>query len=265
MDKEKYKAAIEAVKFSENFERDTIELLRKAAGCKTQKEKGELKTHKIVRIPVMIMAVIGILAATALALSVLMSPREVAGKSGDTVLAAALDSKDAITINKSAKAGNYTVTLLGIVSGKGLTQYDKEVQEDRSYIVASVQYTDGRNIKEAGETGISFTPLVSGYKPWQVNAWTLGGGYSEFLYEGVDYFIFDCSNLEIFADHTVYLAACENLAPSAEVFAMNGSGDIEFVKEFDKPHAMFTLPFDPKKADPAAVSKLLKSIGIAVQ
>ncbi len=265
MDEIKYKAAVDSVKFSESFESDTVELMRSAAARKRQKENDQMNKRKIMRIPVMIAALIAILAVTAFALTALLSPKEAATRSGNAALAGAFDSDGAITLNESAQTGDYTVTLLGIVSGKGLTEYDKEAQEDKSYIVASVAYTDGRKITEAGETGITFSPLVSGYKPWQVNAWTLGGGYSAFVHEGVNYFIFDCANLEIFADRTVYLAAYEGMAPSAEIFTMNENGEISFAEGFDKPHAMFTLPLDPAKADPDAAGKLLESAGIIIE
>ncbi|RCX12320.1 hypothetical protein DFR58_1226 [Anaerobacterium chartisolvens] len=263
MNKDKYKAAVDSVKFRESFEQDTIELMRRAAEYKTQKkENDKMKTRKIIKVSVITAALIAALTGTAFALSALLSPPEVALKAGNNALASAFESKDSITINQSRKAGDYTITLNGIVSGKGLTEYDKEAEADKSYIVASIAHTDESKINEAGETGISFSPLISGYKPWQVNAWTLGGGYSSFIHDGVNYYIFECKNLEIFADRTVYLAAYEGTAPSADIFTISQNGDISFAEGFTKPHAMFTLPLDPQKADPGAASKLLESTGI---
>ncbi|MPN15632.1 hypothetical protein SDC9_162966 [bioreactor metagenome] len=106
---------------------------------------------------------------------------------------------------------------------------------------------------------------MSGYKPWQVNAWTLNGGYSSFVYEGVNYYIFECSNIEIFADHTVYLAAYEGNAPSADIFTIDQDGVISFAEGFHAPHALFTLPLDSSKADLNAVHNLLESNGIITE
>ncbi len=263
MNKNKYRSAVDSVKFRESFEQDTIELMRRAAESKTQKkENDKMKNRKIIRVSVIAAVLIIVLTGTAFALSALLSPGEAALRAGNNALASAFNSEDSIIIGQSIQSGDYTIALQGIVSGKGLTEYDTEAQEDKSYIVASIAYTDGRKITEVGETGISFSPLVSGYKPWQVNAWTLGGGYSAFVYEGVNYYIFECANLEIFSDHTVYLAAYEGFAPSAEIFNISQNGDITFAGGFTKPHAMFTLPLDPAKADPGAVSKLLGSNGI---
>lgn len=265
MNENRYKAAVDSVKFSENFERDTIAFLRRAAKEKKQKENDQMNRKKPIKVTVLVTALIVILAVTAYALTVFLSPKEVAAQAGDHMLAQAFDSKDAIIINQSVQAGEYTITLGGIVSGKELTDFCEDVQEDKSYIVASVAYTDGREVTQSGEANITFSPLVSGYKPWQVNAWTLGGGYEAFIYEGVNYYIFECSNLEIFADHTVYLAAYEGDAPDAETFFMNENGEISFTDGFVKPHAMFTLPFDEKKADPDAVSRFMESAGIIIE
>jgi len=261
MDERKYRAAVDSVKFSEGFARDTVLLMRRKAGQKAEKEKEKMNMRKIIRMPMVVAAAAVLLAATALALTVLLSPKEVASKAGDDVLAGAFDSKDAKIINQTVKSGDYKITLQGIVSGEGLAEYDKEVKADKSYIVASVAYADDREIKEMDEGKLTFSPLVSGYKPWQVNAWTLDGGYRSFVHEGVCYYIFDCSNLEIFADHTVYLAAYEGFAPSADIFSIDEKGEISFAEGFDKPNAMFTLPLDPSKADPDAAKALLDAMG----
>ncbi len=263
MDINDYKNAVDSVKFSDGFERDTIERMCHAAQCKKQKEYEEMKTHKILKVSVMVAAIAAVLTITAFALTTLLTAKEVATKSGNSALAGAFDSKDAININESVKTGDYTITLHGIVSGKGLVEYDSEAESDKSYIVASVAYTDGRKITQAGQDEITFSPLVSGYKPQQVNAWTLRGGYSSFVHEGVNYFIFRCEDLEIFADHTVYLAAYEGGGvPGPSIFNTNEKGEISFASGFDKAHALFKIPFDPKKADPAAAKKLFDSIGL---
>lgn len=263
MNQNDYKAAFDSVKFSENFEQETIEYLHCAAESKTKKERYQMKIRKFFRTPAIVATLVAVLLISAFAVWTLLSPKEVATKAGDFALADAFDSADAVVMNRSVQTGEYTVTLGGIVSGKGLTDYCEEAQEDKSYIVASVAYTDGREIKQAGDVGFTFTPLVSGFKPWRVNAWTLSGGYSSFVYEGVNYFLFECSNIEIFADHTVYLAAYQGSnAPSAETFTINENGEISFAEGFDAPHAMFTLPLDSAKANPTAVSQLLAEVGI---
>ena len=265
MNKNQYKNAVDSVKFSENFEQDTIERMRRTAECMVEKENDQMKTHKMIRVPVLAAVLIALLAVTAFAMPSLLSLKEVVQKSGDSVLAEAFESEDAIRIDQTVQTGDYTITLQGIISGKGLTKYSQEAETDKSYIVASVARTDGTDLTQAGEAEITFSPLVSGYKPWQVNAWTLGGGYSSFIDEGINYYIFDCENLEIFADHTVYLAAFEGMGPSADIFTIDEKGAIAFKEGYDKPHAMFVLPLDSEKANSNAVSKLLDSMGIEIE
>lgn len=258
MNDEKYKASVDRVKFSDNFEQDTINLLIKAAGSAKQKEENRMNPRKIFKVSVIAAVMTAILSVSVFAVYTLLTPGQAARHSGDYALAEAFGSEDALLIGDSVQTGEYKITLGGIVSGKGLTDYCEDVLEGKSYAVVSVEYADGRKIAQAGDTGLAFTPLVSGYKPWQLNAWTLGGGYQSFVYEGVDYYVFECANIEIFADRTVYLAVYEGMAPSSEIFAMDGEGAISFKEGFSGAQALFTLPLDPSKADPDAVRKLLE-------
>lgn len=152
-------------------------------------------------------------------------------------------------------------TLAGLVSGAGLSAFTQDVDSARTYAVATMAHTDGTPIDSANlET--HFTPLISGYAPWRVNAWTLGGGYSSFVQGGEAYYLFECEGLEIFADHTVYLAAFQGMPPSSEFFALGDDGSISFADGVQGPHAIFTLPLDSTNADPAAAEQLLKDNGL---
>ena len=258
------KSAYDGVKFSSDFETRTIEKLLSVVETK-QKEENMIKTTKPMRIALIAAAIIAILSISVYGLSLLLTPKEVAIKANDNTLANAFYSKDAILFNESKEAGEFTVSLLGIVSGKNLSDYCEEAEDNKSYIVTSLSYTDGREIKDYDETQFTFTPLISGYKPWQVNAWTLGGGYYSFIHEGIQYYLFECSNIEIFADHTIYLAAYQGSVPSSNIFTFKDNGEIEYNKSFDKPHTLFTIPIDPSKADPKAVKELFEASGIVIE
>jgi hypothetical protein len=43
---------------------------------------------------------------------------------------------------------------------------------------------------------------------------------------------------------------------------MDGGGAISFADSYTGPKAMFKIPFDAKKANPEAATRLLESIGI---
>lgn len=47
-----------------------------------------------------------------------------------------------------------------------------------------------------------------------------------------EYFVYECDDIEIFADRTVYVAFYEGLAPSSEKFMLNGDGSIEFNESY---------------------------------
>ena len=67
------------------------------------------------------------------------------------------------------------------------------------------------------------------------------------------------------ADYTftplVYLAFYQGTAPDRDTFTMAEDGTISFVNGFEGPRALFTLPLDAGKADPAAVERFMDESG----
>lgn len=255
MNKEEYRAAFDRVELRADFRKETIKTLTRAAGRHEKKEIITMKPKRTVKTALMAAALAAALVVSAAAAVMLLTPKDVAAQSDDPVLAAAFESAGAVQINESVQSGDYTFTLGGIVSGAGISKYAQDVDESRTYVVASVARADGAPLE--GLPSIDFSPLVAGYRPQQVSAWTLGGGYSAFLNGGMAYYLFDCAGLEIFAGSTVYLAAGEGLSPSAETFTMAADGTYSFADGFSGAHALFTLPLDASKADPAAVEQFI--------
>ena len=146
---------------------------------------------------------------------------------------------------------------MGLVSGEGLSRVENlpnGVARDKTYAVLAYARTDGTAIEE-DVPDLTVSPLVEGHAPWQLNAWTLDGGTCTFAQDGTLYYLFECDNVEIFADHTVYLAVYPgtHTPPSAELFgfdektgAITPKGDT----------ALFSLPLDPAKADPQKAQAL---------
>lgn len=260
MNQQEYRNAVEAVQFREDFQQRTVELLRNQAR-QTQEQEIVMKKNRTFKLAALTASLVAALVLSVSAAVLLLSPKEVADGAMDGALAAAFDSKDAVIINESVESEGYRFTLAGMVSGKGLSDYSADAQADRTYVVAAVQRLDGSPI-ESADTRLVMSPLVAGYRPQRVNAWTLGGGYISFVQEGVAYYLFDCKTLEIFADHEVYLAAYEGFVPGPETFAMEEDGTITFAEGMKGPRALFTLPLDAAKADPQAVEQLLESIGL---
>ncbi len=219
------------------------------------------KARVLYRVPLIAAAIALILTFTAFAAGrILLSPKEIAEHTGNSLLAEAFGKDDVRFDMEPQFSGNYKFSVLGIISGAHLEKYT-DVDTERSYIVGAVERTDGGKILDALEINIS--PLIQGELPWLVNAWTLNGGRTGFIEDTVEYFIFDCDNIEVFADREIYLAMYEHgMAPSADIFEMDADGKIKFREDCKGAKAIFTLPIDKSKADPERAREILESIGL---
>lgn len=253
MTREEYRAQVDAVPFSPDFQARTMARLQALAREKEQKtmKKFNWKTGLLAA------AVAAAMTVTAAAAIVLLRPQEVARQAGNEALAAAFESEEAVAMNEKKAVGDYDVTLMGLVSGEGLSRVEAlpgGVERDKTYAVLAYARRDGTPIEE-DVPDLTVSPLVEGYAPWRLNAWTLGGGTCTFAQDGVLYYLFECDNVEPFADHTVYLAVYPgtHIPPSTELFGFDeGTGAITPKGEA----ALFVLPLDQAKADPEKAKAL---------
>lgn len=253
MNKEEYRAQVDAVPFSPDFPDRTMARLGKLAQEREKKtmKKGTWRTGLVAA------AVAAALSVTAYAAVVMLRPQDVAQHAGNQALAAAFESAEAVAVNETKVVGDYKVTLMGLVSGESLSRVEAlegGVAQDKTYAVLAYARTDAAAIEE-DVPDLTVSPLVEGYAPWQLNAWTLDGGACTFAQEGVLYYLFECDNVEPFADHTVYLAVYPgtHIPPSAELFGFDeGTGAITAKADV----ALFTLPLDESKADPQKAEEL---------
>lgn len=263
MNRSDYRRAFDAVHFSADFEERTLERLARTAGQhENEKENSTMNVHHVKKGVVLAAVLVAVLVVSAAAAILLLTPKEVAQNLEDPALAAAFESEGALALNQTITSEGRVFTLTGLVSGAGLSSFTQDVDTAHTYAVVAVANEDGSPVDETVST-MCMTPLISGYEPWKVNAWTLGGGYSSFQKDGVAYYLMDCTgSLDLFADHTVYLAFYEGNAPSAETFSMAADGSISFADNVTGPRALFTLPLDAADADPAAAAQLLADCGI---
>ena len=253
MNREEYRAQVDAVPFSPDFQARTMARLQALAREKEQKsmKKWNGKTALLAA------ALAAAMTVTAAAAIVLLRPQEVARQVGNEALAAAFESEEAVAVNEAKTVGDYDVTLMGLVSGEGLSRVESlpgGVTRDKTYAVLAYARRDGTPIEE-DVPDLTVSPLVEGYAPWRLNAWTLGGGTCTFAQDGVLYYLFECDSVEPFADHTVYLAVYPgtHIPPSAELFGFDeGTGAI--TPKGDA--ALFVLPLDRAKADPEKAKAL---------
>ena len=257
MNRDKYREAFNAVPFSEDFQQRTVERLTRNQG--DGKDEFMRATRRFKALPI-VAALAAILTISAAAVVLWLTPSETAQMLDDPLLAEAFESEDAIILDQTTESGGYTFRLAGVVSGEAISDHTEDLDEEKTYVVASLSHTDGTPIEEAGFDFV-FTPLVAGYQPRIVNTWTLGGGANAFVHEGVAYYLYEFETIEKFADSTVYFAMYEGGVPGPDTFSMAEDGSISFVSDYDGPHALFTIPLDESKADPEAVDAFFNKIG----
>lgn len=199
----------------------------------------------------------------------LLNSKQVAEHFGNQTLAQAFDDKNAIKINKSVASGGYNFTLLGIVSGEGLSDFGGSAQDihpDRTYAVVSIAKQDGSKMpdtqdKEYGRVPFFVSPLIKGQKPWQINIASMNGGYSENVIDGVMYRLIECDGVEMFADRGLYLCVSTSSFYDVNAFNYNeGTGEITPNTNYKGANALFNLPLGTTKADHAKAEKYLQEL-----
>ena len=260
MNRQDYRAAFDAVDFSADFEERTLQKLA-AARQTSEKEQNKMSMNRMKKTVLLTAAAVALLAVTVSAAVLWLSPAQVADRVEEPLLAEAFQGDDAIVLDESVTAGDYQITLAGMVSGEDLsvpTDYNGEIINDRTYAVFRVARADGEPLTDY--PNLSYSPLVDGYHVRCVNAWTLGTTTQQFIEDGVVYCLFDCRNLEIFADHPVRFAIYEGGVPNTDLFSMAEDGTISLREGVVG--ALFTLPLDESKADPAAALAFVESTGL---
>nr|WP_325185802.1 hypothetical protein [uncultured Oscillibacter sp.] len=259
MDHKTYREAFDQIPFSADFQERTADLLRRCAR-ESEKENKIVKFSKTKKLAVTIAAAVALLVVSVSAALVWLTPSQVAELHGQDLLAEAFEGPDAIVIDETVETGDFAVTLMGLVSGKDLDTMNPDPGNARTYAVLSVRRLDGKPLDN--ETFDFFhytmTPLAAGCNPNAVNNWTLGAFASGSAENGVYYYLLDTESIEKFADRTVYMAFYEGGAPNNTIFTVNDDGTIDFCDDFTGVHALFTLPLDSAKADPAAVEAFLE-------
>lgn len=170
--------------------------------------------------------------------------------------------------------GGYKVTLLGVVSGKDISDNyhidDGNIVHDMTYAVVAIAKEDGSPMpdftdEEYENTAFLVSPYIEGFAPHQLNIYSLGaGGGVSTVENGIMYHIMEVSNIEPFADHTIYLGVFDEMKTVFnEAFTYNKeTGAISRNESYHGLNALFTLPIDKAKADPEKAAEILKDINI---
>lgn len=236
------------------------------------KKRGAWSGKRAVATAVIAAAVLVVGGGTTYAAWRYLTPQEAAAELQDKKLMDAFSGEDAIFVNETQTYGDYRTTLIGIVSGKDLTDYAMttggEIRADRSYWLLAIEHADGTPMPDTGspeygtETFLT-SPFIQGLEPWKYNVYTFGGGYSEFVQDGVMYRMAECDDLELFADKEVYLCLADENSVGIinEAYSYDETtGKITRNEAYDGCNALFILPLDRAKADPKKAESYLRSL-----
>lgn len=200
-----------------------------------------------------------------------MRPDEVADMFQDPKLMEAFQGEGAVYINETQEYGGYRVTLLGVTSGENITNHphftNGSLQEDRTYIVVALENADNTPLPSVsdenyGEISFFVSPIIQGLNPAFYNVMSLGGDYTEYVVDGVQYRLLSCDNIEMFADRTLYLCVSDTTFYAGEAFIMDeATGEFYRNGDYSGLNAVFRLPLDETKADPAAAEAYIESLG----
>ncbi len=239
------------------------------------KETGNMgrNRHKRVLAASAAVALVATASITAFAALRYKSPSQMAERIGDEGLAqnfAMMESSrqendtDWNAAGESQSFGGYRVTFLGFVSGENLSAYERraggELRNDRTYCAVAIEKEDGTAVN-ASEEQFFVSPLIGGLNPGLYNAMTLCGNYSEFVEEGVLYRLLECDNIEIFADHELYLCVTDTTFYDNGLYLSDeAAGSIARNTDYQGLNALFDLDVDSSKADPEKARALIAEI-----
>ncbi len=181
----------------------------------------------------------------------------------DKQLAEAFSGENAIYINETQSYGGYDVTLLGLTSGKNLSEHkfflNDVLMDDRTFAVLAVE-ANNPVFDPIYDNAVSVFPVVEGHDPEQytTSVFISGSGSQEIEQDGTLYIVAEFNNVEIFADQKVHLCVSDDIMSYSEYSYIydDASGTIARNEDYIGLNALFSLPLDPSKADPEAVKKL---------
>lgn len=202
-----------------------------------------------------------------------LTPKDVAIECGNKQLAAAFESDDAILIDESKTYNEYTVTLLGAVSGKNLTDFcsDGQVVSGRTYAVVAISRTDDNPMPKTsdadyGKVPFFISPLIQGLNPQQYNIMTMNGGYFEIVKDGIMYRLIECDNVQLFADRTLYLVVSNSSFYERDAYKYDEkTGKIIVNEDFKGMNLLFDFPLNKDKANKEAAEEYLKEFASAME
>lgn len=218
------------------------------------------KHYSIKKAAALATAALCLVGTTAFAAFHLINAREVATALGDSSLAQYFDAQG--TASATVCDGAYKATVLGITSGESLSSFKSsswEIFPERTYVVTAIEKADGSAMTYDDE--ILVTPLISGLTPWQYNIFTMNGGYTADIIDGVLYRIIEFDSIEYFADRDVYIAVVSEAFLNNKPFSFDeATGKIEAKDDYEGTNILIKLELDKSKANPQKAQEYLDKL-----
>ena len=232
-------------------------------------KKFGIKTSSLPAAAALAMAIMMVLSAASFAAWKYLSAKDVAQKLDDEKLAQAFTENIAWDGTEIQSYGGYDIALIGLVSGEDISEYlttsNGRVIKDNTYAVVAISNSDGTPMPdtsddEYGKHDFLVSPYIEGYNPIFYNIFHFHGGYYAIVENGIQYRIVSFENIEVFADHTIYLGVTDGTFQNQDAFIFDETtGSISRNEEYDGVNALFTLSIDPSKADKEKASEIISA------
>lgn len=240
-----------------------------------KEEKHRMKKKNIGTIAATVVLALAVCGGTGYAAVKYLSPDKVATQFANKTLAEAFQGKDAIWINETKEENGYSVTLMGVVSGKNLNAHpivqNEKVVTDSTYMVIAVEKSDVVIDEDKSDGAVMpkpedenfarflISPLIKGENPYSVNIFSMANGCGCTTQDGIQYYLLECNNLEVFAKQGVQLAVTDAFAISDETYSFDGDTKVVSTnQEYAGVNLLFDVPFPEEKADSSKAKELLK-------
>lgn len=238
------KTALEHVEFRKTKKEQILEKLLSECEVKSRKEIISMSIRKRIFATAASIAVLLMLSGTVYATAHWLSAKEVTGNLGSEELSRYFESSD---VEKTCEMGEYRFAFLGVAASVKLSeQFLGDDTGDSTYVVVAAEKVDGTPITE--ETFVA-SPLIQGMDPAEFNIYSMGGGATYYVENGIYYMIVCCDSIEMFADRQIYLAITRGPDYKTGYIYEESTGLISRNESFDGINALFEVQLDESKAD----------------
>lgn len=200
-----------------------------------------------------------------------LSARDVAMANADEQLASHFEQSNWLSEYETQHCSDYDITLLGVVSGNEISEHlskddQGNVDGDRTYIAVAIAYADGKPMPDVQSddferTQFFVSPYIYGFNPEKYNAYTLSGGVTCFVSDGIQYRLVETDNVEYFADCGIYVGVSDGDMYNNQAYIYDtDTGEILRSETYQGVNALFDLSVNTAKADSVKASGIIADI-----